>query len=95
MVTIQVNNLIDFVAEAFADSESSPEEFRRIATHLMTANLTGHDSHGYPTIAGPRSSISPARSASAKPAFRGGELEDCNLKSVLTITKGNAINDYK
>src|SRR5260370_25565900 len=46
MVTIKVNNLIDFVAEVFAYSESSPEEARRIATYLTTANLTGHDSHG-------------------------------------------------
>ena len=43
---IQVNNLIDFVAEVFSHSESSPEEARRIATYLTTANLTGHDSHG-------------------------------------------------
>ena len=42
----QVNNLIDFVAEVFSHSESSPEEARRIATYLTTANLTGHDSHG-------------------------------------------------
>src|SRR3954454_15426903 len=46
MVTIQVNNLIDFVTEVFSHSESSPEEARRIATYLTTANLTGHDSHG-------------------------------------------------
>src|SRR3954466_3514486 len=46
MVTIQVNNLIDFVTEVFSNSESSPEEARRIATYLTTANLTGHDSHG-------------------------------------------------
>src|SRR5260221_9162492 len=46
MVTIQVQNLIDFVAEVFAHSESSPEEARRIATSLTTANFTGHDSHG-------------------------------------------------
>src|SRR5258705_9686055 len=46
MVTIQVPNLINFVAEVFAHSESSPEEARRIATYLTTANLTGHDSHG-------------------------------------------------
>ncbi len=46
MVTIKVNNLIDFVAEVFSHSESSPEEARRIATYLTTANLTGHDSHG-------------------------------------------------
>src|SRR5258705_1850998 len=46
MVTIQVPNLINFVAEVFAHSESSPEEARRIATYLTTANLTGHDSRG-------------------------------------------------
>ncbi|XUM20185.1 malate/lactate/ureidoglycolate dehydrogenase [Bradyrhizobium oligotrophicum S58] len=46
MVTIQVARLIDFVADVFEHAESSPEEARRIATYLATANLTGHDSHG-------------------------------------------------
>src|ERR671936_203810 len=46
MVTIKVNNLIDFVADVFSHAESSTEEARRIATYLTTANLTGHDSHG-------------------------------------------------
>src|SRR5476649_2599036 len=46
MVTIKLQNLIDFVAEVFSHSESSAEEARRIATYLTTANLTGHDSHG-------------------------------------------------
>jgi hydroxycarboxylate dehydrogenase B len=46
MVTIQVSNLIDFVADVFSQADSSPEEARRIATYLATANLTGHDSHG-------------------------------------------------
>ena len=46
MVTIQVENLINFVAEVFSHSDSSPEEAKRIATYLTTANLTGHDSHG-------------------------------------------------
>src|SRR5205085_8588438 len=46
MVTIKVNNLIDFVADVFSQAESSSEEARRIATYLTTANLTGHDSHG-------------------------------------------------
>src|SRR6202047_1952638 len=46
MVTIQVPNLIDFVAEVFNHADSSPDEARRIATYLATANLTGHDSHG-------------------------------------------------
>ena len=38
MVTIKVENLIDFVADVFAHAESSPEEARRIATYLTTAN---------------------------------------------------------
>src|SRR5258707_7499371 len=46
MVTVQVQRLIDLVAEVSARSDSSPEEARRIATYLTTANLTGHDSHG-------------------------------------------------
>ena len=46
MVTIRFQNLIDFVADVFAHAESSPEEAKRIATYLTTANLTGHDSHG-------------------------------------------------
>lgn len=40
MVTVQVQNLIDFVAEVFAHADSSPEEARRIATYLTTANLS-------------------------------------------------------
>src|SRR6201987_3289591 len=46
MVTIQLQKLIDFVADVFAHSESSPEKAKRIAAYLTTANLTGHDSHG-------------------------------------------------
>src|SRR5437899_7541790 len=46
MVTLQVQNLIDFVADVFSHADSSPEEAKRIATYLTTANLTGHDSHG-------------------------------------------------
>ncbi len=46
MVTIKVENLIDFVADVFSHAESSPEEAKRIATYLTTANLTGHASHG-------------------------------------------------
>src|SRR3982075_2067383 len=46
MVTIKVQNLINFVAEVFSHADSSPEEAKRIATYLTTANLTGHDSHG-------------------------------------------------
>src|ERR1700709_2368147 len=46
MVTIQLQKLIDFVADVFSHSNSSPEEAKRIATYLTTANLTGQDSPG-------------------------------------------------
>jgi uncharacterized oxidoreductase len=46
MVTIQLPQLIDFVADVFNHADSSSEEARRIASYLTTANLTGHDSHG-------------------------------------------------
>ncbi|WP_315837699.1 malate/lactate/ureidoglycolate dehydrogenase [Bradyrhizobium prioriisuperbiae] len=46
MVTIQSQKLIDFVADIFAHAGSSEAEARRIGTYLVTANLTGHDSHG-------------------------------------------------
>src|SRR5579863_10574913 len=46
MVTIQLANLINFVADVFNHAESAPEEARRIATYVTTASLTGHDSHG-------------------------------------------------
>src|SRR6266851_4087146 len=39
MVTIKVENLIDFVADVFAHAESSAEEARRIATYLTTAEV--------------------------------------------------------
>src|SRR3977135_1174597 len=52
MVTIQVQNLINFVAEVFSCSESSPEEAKRIATYLTTANLTGPDSPGVIRVPG-------------------------------------------
>jgi uncharacterized oxidoreductase len=46
MVTLNVNNLIGFVADIFARAGSSRAEAERVANYLATANLTGHDSHG-------------------------------------------------
>src|SRR3569833_2373912 len=46
MVTVQVEKLIDFVADVFGHAGSSSTEAKRIARYLTTANLTGHDSHG-------------------------------------------------
>jgi len=46
MVAIPAEKLIDFVTDVFAHAGSSQAEARRIAGYLVTANLTGHDSHG-------------------------------------------------
>jgi len=46
MVTIPAQALIDFVATIFGNAGSSPAEAERIGRYLVTANLTGHDSHG-------------------------------------------------
>src|ERR1700754_544876 len=46
MVTIKPQTLIDFVADIFNHAGSSEAEAKRIGTYLVTANLTGHDSHG-------------------------------------------------
>jgi hydroxycarboxylate dehydrogenase B len=46
MVTLQASALEDFIAEIFVKSGCSAEEGHRIAKYLISANLTGHDSHG-------------------------------------------------
>lgn len=46
MVTLKVEKLTNFVSDIFARAKSSKEEAQRIAHYLVTANLTGHDSHG-------------------------------------------------
>lgn len=46
MVTIPYEPLIDFVAAIFGRAGSSAAEAGRIGRYLVTANLTGHDSHG-------------------------------------------------
>ncbi len=45
-VTIPAAALQGFVAAIFAAAGTSQEEADRIAHHLISANLTGHDSHG-------------------------------------------------
>ena len=44
--TIQADTLRNFVTALFAKAGASEDEAARIASHLVTANLTGHDSHG-------------------------------------------------
>jgi uncharacterized oxidoreductase len=44
--TVPTAALQQFVAEIFTASGCSAEEGKRIAFHLVSANLTGHDSHG-------------------------------------------------
>src|SRR5262245_40851324 len=45
MVTIKLENLIDFVADVFGHSGCSPEEARRIGTYWTTATTPGNASH--------------------------------------------------
>jgi uncharacterized oxidoreductase len=45
-VTIKAKALEAFVADIFASAGCSPEEGRRIGRYLVSANLSGHDSHG-------------------------------------------------
>jgi uncharacterized oxidoreductase len=44
--TVPTDALRDFIAKIFAASGCSATEGARIAFHLVSANLTGHDSHG-------------------------------------------------
>ena len=46
MVTIKAGPLADLVRDAFAKAGCSPAEAERIGKYLVSANLTGHDSHG-------------------------------------------------
>jgi hydroxycarboxylate dehydrogenase B len=46
MVTIKADRMSAFVADIFAKAGSSRAEAERIGKYLVTANLTGHDSHG-------------------------------------------------
>jgi hydroxycarboxylate dehydrogenase B len=46
MVTIKAEKMSAFVAEIFTRAGCSPAEAARIGKYLVTANLTGHDSHG-------------------------------------------------
>ena len=45
-MNVQADQLEALVAAIFERTESSPEEARTIARHLVGANLVGHDSHG-------------------------------------------------
>lgn len=45
-VTVQVAPLRDYIAAIFTAAGCSATEGGRIAHHLISANLTGHDSHG-------------------------------------------------
>ena len=44
--TIEVDTLRRFIAAIFQAATCDPEEAARISHHLVSANLTGHDSHG-------------------------------------------------
>ena len=46
VANVEANRLEQLVGAIFGRAESSPEEARTIARHLVGANLVGHDSHG-------------------------------------------------
>jgi uncharacterized oxidoreductase len=46
MVTVEAGALADLVRDTFAKAGCSPAEAERIGKYLVSANLTGHDSHG-------------------------------------------------
>src|SRR4029078_4445040 len=46
MVTIKAGPLTDLVRDIFAKAGCSAAEAERIGKYLVSANLTGHDSHG-------------------------------------------------
>jgi len=46
MVTIKADKMSAFVSDIFAKAGTSRAEADRIGKYLVTANLTGHDSHG-------------------------------------------------
>ena len=46
MPTVAATALSDYIARVFAATGSPEDEARRVAEHLVGANLRGHDSHG-------------------------------------------------
>src|SRR5437660_4330676 len=51
MVTIEAGPLTELVADIFAKAGCSAQEGQRIGKYLVSANLTGHDSHGVARVA--------------------------------------------
>ena len=80
---IQVDPLRSMVADIFAKAGCSREEGERIARHLASANLTGHDSHG--VIRVPRY-ISWLKSGNLR---AGQTLSVVSETDVFTVVDGN------
>ncbi|HIM06557.1 MAG TPA: malate/lactate/ureidoglycolate dehydrogenase [Gammaproteobacteria bacterium] len=80
---IQVDPLRSIVTDIFANAGCSPEESERIARHLASANLTGHDSHG--VIRVPRY-ISWLKSGNLR---AGQTLSVISETDVFTVVDGN------
>ena len=45
-VTVPVGTLQDFITQIFVRAGCAADEAERTTRHLLSANLTGHDSHG-------------------------------------------------
>ena len=80
---IQIDPLRSIVTDIFTKAGCSPEESERIARHLASANLTGHDSHG--VIRVPRY-ISWLRSGNLR---AGQTLSVVSETDVFTVVDGN------
>ena len=80
---IQVDPLRSIVTDIFTKAGCSPEESERIARHLASANLTGHDSHG--VIRVPRY-ISWLKSGNLR---AGQTLSVVSETDVFTVVDGN------
>ena len=80
---IQVDPLRSIVTDIFTKAGCSPEESERIARHLASANLTGHDSHGLIRV--PRY-ISWLRSGTLR---AGQTLSVVSETDVFTVVDGN------
>ncbi len=80
---IQIDPLRSIVTDIFTKAGCTPEESERIARHLASANLTGHDSHG--VIRVPRY-ISWLKSGNLR---AGQTLSVVSETDVFTVVDGN------
>src|SRR3984885_3359144 len=79
-VTIKAKELESFVADIFASAGCSSEEGGRIGRYLVSANLSGHDSHGVVRV--PRYA-SPKKGGTVGPGVKGDVPVDTPVIAVV------------